>query len=333
MKKVLVTGATGLLGSWISKELAESGHQVSALKRSESKKPYFLDKLEKLQWVEGDLLDPLQMEKILEEIDWIIHCGALVSTKQSERELMYQTNVTGTQIIVDLALQQEKEYFLHVSSVAAVGRPKDQKLIDEETTWEESKYITHYARSKYLAEKEVWRGFSEGLKGSIINPSVILGPGNWDHSSGRFFGYVQKEGRFLTSGALNIVDVRDVSRASLRLLDEQIIGERFILNSDNLTYTEFFQQIAKSFQKRAPWMKLGKAFLRFLKIPENILAFVLRKDPFLTRDMVNNFFSSHKFSSEKFQNRFNFSFIRTEESIKWACEEMVKYNVEKNPSS
>ena len=196
MKKILMTGGTGLVGSWLIKDLLKEGYSIRATKRETSTIPEALTDLSNLEWVNVDLLDPLELGKQMEGIDIILHSGAVVSFKKSERKEMYQTNVLGTEIVVDLALEKNIEYFLHVSSVAAVGRSSKQMLMTESSPFEDNKMTSHYSRSKFQAEKEVWRGLSEGLKGSMVNPSVILGPSEWTRSSSKLFNYVNKGRKF-----------------------------------------------------------------------------------------------------------------------------------------
>lgn len=329
MKTILITGATGLLGSWIAKDLAEQGFRIRAQKRASSQIPALLKGSANIELVDGDILDPLQMEKLLEGVDIVIHSAAVVSFRPSERKKMYEANILGTEILVDLALDKGIDYFLHISSVAAVGRSIQTRLMNEETPWEDNALTSHYSRTKFLAEKEVWRAFSEGLRGSIINPSVILGPAPWERSSAKLLGYVWKKRKFFPGGSLNVVDVRDVSLAIKILLEKNIHGQRFILNSGKIDYASFFRDVAKRFNVPAPSIQLNKGVLKAARIPENILTKIIGKDPLLTREMINNSFSSHEFSAEKFKKSFGFTFIPIDESIEWACRKMMELNVDK----
>ncbi len=328
MRSALITGATGLVGSWLAKDLVENGYNVTAIKRGSSVIPSLLKELD-IDWQEADLLDPLQMEKVVEGKELVVHAGAIVSFKKSEREAMYETNMTGTEILVDLALEKGIEYFLHISSVAAVGRSLNSSLMTEESPWEDNKLTSHYSRSKYQSEKEVWRGFSEGLRGAILNPSVVLGPAGWDRSSARIIGYVWKGKKFYSGGFLNLVDVRDVSKAALIMIEKRIHAERYILSAAHFSYDKFFGRVAKCLNRSAPRFKIGKTLAWLAKWPENALTFLIGKDPLLTREMINNSFSSHEFSSGKIKNQLGFSFISVEDSIDWVCKEMLDLNVDK----
>jgi nucleoside-diphosphate-sugar epimerase len=185
---VLVTGGTGFLGAYIIKELVGQGYSVRAIRRS-SKLPSFVspDILNKAQWVEGDILDVVSLDEAMEGIEQVIHSAAVVSFVKKDRKNMYQVNVEGTANVVNMALEKKVKRFVHLSSVAALGRTAGGGHVNEEKKWEESKVNTHYAKTKYKAELEVWRGISEGLEAVILNPSTILGYGDWSHTGNQWF--------------------------------------------------------------------------------------------------------------------------------------------------
>src|SRR5437764_9223198 len=120
---ILVTGGTGFLGAYIIKNLVEKGHAVRAIRRS-SKLPFFISKeiLDKVEWVQGDVLDPVSLSDALQGIDSVIHAAAIVSFSKKDRQLMYQVNVEGTANVVNTMLEKGTRRLLHVSSVAALGR-------------------------------------------------------------------------------------------------------------------------------------------------------------------------------------------------------------------
>ncbi|HNU15740.1 MAG TPA: SDR family NAD(P)-dependent oxidoreductase, partial [Chitinophagaceae bacterium] len=177
---ILVTGGTGFLGSYIIKQLVERNYRVRAIRRN-SKLPSWISKevLDKVEWVEGDVLDVVALQDAMEEVDTVIHSAAIVSFIKKDRELMYHTNVEGTANVVNMALEKNVRRLIYISSVAALGRTANGGHVNEEKKWEDSKVNTHYAKSKFKAELHVWRGISEGLDAVILNPSTILGFGDW----------------------------------------------------------------------------------------------------------------------------------------------------------
>ena len=198
---ILVTGANGLIGSSICRELLQSKIPFKALRRSHSDLSLLDDK--RVQWVEGDILDPVILHDLLIDVNTVIHCAAVVSYQKADEKLMYEVNVKGTKILVDMCLEMGVEHFIHLSSIAALGKKLDDHEITEENPWIESPNNSVYARTKYLAEVEVWRAHHEGLSASVVHPSVVLAPGDGLRSSSKLLKYVWDENRFFIDGKLN----------------------------------------------------------------------------------------------------------------------------------
>src|SRR5215203_2816282 len=167
---ILVTGGTGFLGAYIIKNLVEKGHPIRAIRRT-SKLPFFIEHeiWDKVEWVDGDVLDVVSLGEAMQGIDAVVHSAAIVSFTREKRKEMYKVNIDGTENVVNLALETGVRRLLHVSSVAALGRTTKASMVSEEKTWEENKNNTHYAITKHHAEMHAWRGFAEGLEGVIIN--------------------------------------------------------------------------------------------------------------------------------------------------------------------
>ncbi len=261
MKKILVTGATGFIGSHLLRRLLRGGYegQIVAMKREKSRMDLVADIANKVQWVNGDILDVPFLEDLLrgEAIKKIFHAAAIVSFDPRDRKEMYQINVEGTANIVNLALDFEIEKLVYVSSVAAIGRPAKEPNISEKTKWVQSELNTHYAISKYQAEQEVWRGAAEGLKVAIANPATVLGAQFWGQGTGRMFEQVWNGLRFYTQGVTGFVDVRDVADFLVRLMESPISDERFILSGENMPYKKIFENIAKHLEKPMPSIKIN----------------------------------------------------------------------------
>ena len=230
---IAVTGATGLLGSFILRKLAEEKMPVVALKRKGSSMT--LAKDISVTWREADVLDPVSLIEAFEGVTTVIHAAAFVSFNPRHQKKIADTNIEGTRHVVNTCLALNVRSLIHISSVAALGRQKGVPHLDENSKWVPGALNTHYAESKYLAELEVWRGMEEGLKAAIVNPSVILAPAKTAQSSARIFDYVRKEGKFFTKGQLNYVDVRDVAEMVWRIHRHEITGERFIANGGHVS--------------------------------------------------------------------------------------------------
>src|SRR5690606_28904029 len=140
---------------------------------------------------------------------------------------------------------------VHVSSIAALGSRKDNKPVNEADKWEYDKTISNYALSKYRSELEVWRGIKEGLDAVIVNPSVIMGLGSYKKGSGAIFEIVNKGIKIYPPGSVGVVDVKDVANVMIILMENKdISGQRYILNSENLTNKELMERIAKLLNKK-----------------------------------------------------------------------------------
>src|SRR6516162_610527 len=258
---ILVTGGTGFLGAYIIQELIHNGYAVRATRRN-GKIPFFISKevVSKVDWVEGDILDTISLEEAMHGVDTVIHSAAKVSFSKKERKEMYATNITGTANIVNLALDKKIKRFVYISSVSAIGRTGNRTSVDENSPWENNKGNSHYGITKYHAEMEVWRGEAEGLSTVIINPSTVLGYGDWNQSSCAIFRNIFNEFPWYTTGTNGFVDVKDVARAAVDLMAKDFRGERFILSAKTLSFHQLFDLIADGFSKRRP-NKEATAFL------------------------------------------------------------------------
>ncbi|HUR65683.1 MAG TPA: SDR family NAD(P)-dependent oxidoreductase [Chitinophagaceae bacterium] len=319
---VLVTGGTGFLGAYIIKALIEKGYAVRAIRRS-VKPPSFISPeiLSRVEWVEGDVLDVISLEDAMEGVDTIIHSAAVVSFLKKTRKDMYQVNAEGTANIVNIALEKNIRRLVHISSVAALGRTASGGHVNEETKWEESKVNTHYAKSKYKAELEVWRAISEGLDAVIVNPSTILGYGDWESGSSAIFKNIHRQFKWYTTGINGFVDVEDVARATVMLMESNMSGERYIVNGDTWSFRQLQDTIADNFNKKRPG-KLATPFLLGIAWrAERFKSFFSGKKPLLTKESARVAVSKTWFENDKLLKAFpGFSFTPLEETIKKACE-------------
>lgn len=206
----------------------------------------------RIEWVDCDILDLLGLEDVMEGIQQVYHSAALISFQPSERDLMQQINVEGTSNIVNMSLHHGVEKLVHISSIAAIGRRKEGITISESSKWERSPFNTKYAISKRFAELEVRRGIAEGLNANIVNPSMILGAGRWEDGPQKFFKAVWDEIKYYPRGSNGFVDVRDVVKMAVQLMEKDISGERVIANSTSLSYKELMTLIARHLQKKPP---------------------------------------------------------------------------------
>jgi dihydroflavonol-4-reductase len=211
------------------------------------------------QWVEMDLLDTDDIFQVLDDsFDAVLHCAAIVSFDRKSEDKMIAENTEGTRNLVNTCLKTGVKKFLHISSIAALGRPENDQPIGIRSEWVESKYNTAYANSKYLAEMEVWRGKEEGLKVLILNPGVVLGFGEGHTSSEQVSNTVRKGIPAYPAGSNGFVFVDDLAHTALVMLQQETnFGERYLMVSHNLTFQFLMQELAQIMGVNPPRMELS----------------------------------------------------------------------------
>ncbi|HNL39215.1 MAG TPA: SDR family NAD(P)-dependent oxidoreductase [Saprospiraceae bacterium] len=296
---ILVTGGTGFVGSYLIRLLVQHGYHVRALRRVDSAMHLVHDVADRVEWVEADVTDLVALEEAFEGVTQVCHCAAMVSFHPRDVRRMMQVNVDGTANIVNLCLHFGVRKLVHVSSIAAIGRSKERKPLDEKSPWVQSKVTSQYAISKYQGEQEAWRGHAEGLDVAIVNPAIILGSGYWNVGSGRFFQQVNDGLKFWPVGRSGFVDVRDVAQFMLLLLGNNISGERYILNAGNISYREFFQHVARSIDARPPAIKVTPLLAEVAWRVEWVKEKLLGATPVVTRDSARSSVSQFFYGNEK----------------------------------
>ena len=317
---ILVTGASGILGSYICRELYGQGIPFKGMVRRSSNLT-LLEGIPKSFITTGDIDDILGMEAMLKEVDTLIHCAGLVSFSKRDKKALYRTNVEGTRAVVNACLSTGVQKIIHISSIAALGRTKKNNLVRENTKWEASRLNTEYAKSKYLGELEVWRASSEGINVNVLNPSIILAPYHWDRSSAQLLNFVKKGFPFYPSGNINYVDLRDVGDTILRLYKEDIKDERYILNCGSLSYKVFFEKVAERFGVEPPKMKLGTTLAWLGWGLDNFKSFITGRQALVTRESVRISFSKSNYDNGKSYGLLKQGYRSLEETLNWVCAE------------
>ncbi|HEY1870512.1 MAG TPA: SDR family NAD(P)-dependent oxidoreductase [Chitinophagaceae bacterium] len=324
---VLVTGGTGFIGAYVIKQLIENGYSVRALKRSTSKLPFFIpaEIFEKVEWVEGDVLDIVSLEEAMNDVDSVIHSAAMISFYPGDKAEMYKVNIQGTANMVNTSLEKNISRFVHVSSVAALGRTKNNNHVTEEKKWQDSNNNTHYAISKQKSEMEVWRGIGEGLNAVIVNPSTVLGYGDWNTSSCRIFKTIYDEFPWYSTGINGFVDVEDIAKATVLLMESDITEQRFILNGDNWSFEQLFNTIADAFGKRHPKLRATPFLGNIAWRMEIIKSWLSGNKPLLTKESAKVAHSRTFFGNDKILSAIpEFSFTPLQESIQKACKKYLQ---------
>jgi dihydroflavonol-4-reductase len=327
---ILVTGATGMLGSRLVYDLVTAGKNVRAIYRNKSRISQFEKNIgfytkatndisSKVEWAQADVTDYPSMLDALEGVKLVYHCAAMVSFYKPDRPAMYEVNIYGTGKLVDACIEKGVAKLCHVSSIAALGRTENGSLITEETSWLPSKKHTGYSLAKYHSEMEAWRGMHEGLNVVIVSPSVILGPGEWQSGSPAFFNQIYKGLKFYTNGTTGFVDVRDVSETMLLLTNEanfgKANGQRYLLNASNHSYKELFGMIARSLNIPAPRYKVGKPLMGLAWRVALLAAKLAGKKPLITRESTQNATRETFFDGSKITAQYNFNYRNISDTI------------------
>lgn len=328
---IFVTGGTGLVGAHLLFELTKAGKKVKALKRETSNLNQVLktfsyytktpqELFDKIEWVNGDILDYFSLEKILAGVTEIYHCAAIVSFDSKERQKMISNNVEGTRNLVDAAIENGVKKLCHVSSIAALGKLQNGDAINEETNWVPSKKNSGYSESKFFSETEIWRGMEEGLDAVIVNPSIIFGPAKWESGSAKIFKTVWDGMKFYTKGVTGFVDVHDVVRPMLLLMNESNFekckNQRFLLSAENLSYQSVFSQIATALNQPAPTIWANDFLLAFVWRAASLISLITQKPAFITKEAASGRNQLNKFDGSKITQMLSYSYIPISESIK-----------------
>ncbi len=315
-KSIFVTGGTGFLGSYLLRYLVAEGYtDIRALKRPNSPMDLVREVADKIEWIEGDILDTFILEDAMDGVQQVYHCAGVVSYAPSDYQLMMDVNAEGTTNMVNVALYRKVEKFVYVSSIASIGRRPKLPVIDENTKWERSNWNSSYAISKYLGEMEVWRGVAEGLNVGIVNPAVIIGSGFWDRGTGQLFERANNGLKFYPKGSTGYVDVRDVARFMVKLMDSDIQNERYILNGANSSYLDFFTKVAAVLNKKPPSIQVNFILKELAIAGEWLRSTLLRKKPLLTRHTVNHVNRDFVYKNEKSKAVFDFDYTPLEQTL------------------
>lgn len=322
-KTVLITGATGLLGKQILLELLAHDYTIYALKRADSTIPL---KTEKIHWLELKSIQDNFFQQIPEQIDFVIHAGAMVSYKKSDKEKIFKINTDWTHNLATQAKKAGVKKFIFISSISALGKNSSNYKIDENTPKSKDEFLSNYGKSKRKAEAILWALSKEGLPIIILNPSVIIGPAKRYQSSTQLFGYVADQKPFYTSGIINYIDVRDVAEIILKSLENEIQNEQFVLNAGCISYHDFFSAIAKQLNVKAPNIGVPKFMVILGAVMENIWSKISGKPATLTMETAKMAGNKKIYNADKANKIFNLRYKTLDESIEWTVKEMLICN-------
>ena len=331
----LVTGATGMLGTHLMIELLSRGERVRGLKREESDltivKSVFDSEqqaalFENIEWVVGEVLDSDSLIEAMQGCESVYHCAAIVSYHSADRAQMYKVNIEGTANVVNASLDSKISKLCFVSSISSLGKASNQWL-DEESEWRESKYNTHYAISKNLSEMEVWRGVQEGLSAIIVNPGIIIGPGDYNRSSGSLFKTLYEGLAYYPAGGTGFIGIDDCVSMMADLMKNDLSGERYILVSENKTMKEVFDEISEALSKPKPQKEATPFILKVACAAAWLKEKITGKKAVITRENIQNSQVQFFYQNKKVQEALGRSFTPVRDSILKTAAHFKKYAV------
>ena len=316
---ILVTGGSGLVGAELIKQLLGKNKKVKAI--------YHRTPIAKnlqhpnLIIEQADILDVISLEEVMDGITQVYHCAGMVSFAAEDRDLLYKINVEGTTNLVNAALHAEVEKLVHVSSVAALGRIRQNEIVTEKMQWTEETSNSIYGHSKYLGEMEVWRAQAEGLNTVVVNPSIILGPGDWTEGSTKIFKSVYEEFPWYTTGVTGFVDVRDLAEVMILLMEANLSAEKYVVSAHNESYRNLFNLIADAFNKKRPTKEVTPFIAGLVTKIQALKSFFTKEKPLITKETALTAMTKINFSNEKVLAALpDFKFLSLEKTVIDTCE-------------
>lgn len=322
---ILVTGATGFLGSELVSQLISRGETVRALKRETSKIPEILTDKNNVSWFNADVLDYFSLKEAMQDVTHVYHCAAFISFDPADRKKMLQVNIQGTTNVINICLENAVQKLVHVSSVAAVGDGKPGKPVTEEEHLELNSGHGGYFVSKYESEMEVFRAIAEGLNAVVVNPSIIIGKNAGTEGSGQIFETVRKGMKYYPDGSNGFVDVEDVAKCMIKLMESNITGERFLINAETWSFYNLFSEVAVQLKLKTPSIALKPWMLKLAFYLSKLAGVFTGKNFGLTKDTIRSAFKKQDYDNSKIKTAINIQFKPIKQTIYEICN-MIKTN-------
>lgn len=307
---VLVTGATGLVGSTLTKQLIAHGASVRIFRRSTSRLDLLGAAASSVEHATGDLMDARSLCHAMEGVQHVYHVAAALGVGSTvDSNTLYRVNVEGTANVVNAALSADVSRLVYTSSMAAFGHPKTEDRAIDETASPQTPFPSPYAQSKYRAELEIQRGIAEGVDAVIVNPALIFGVGRPGENTRRIVDLV-RSGWLpgVPPGGTNVVDVEDVAEGHRRAMAHGETGERYFLGSENLSWHAIVATLSDAFGIEPPRRTLPSWLLRTGALLAEGWAFVTRTRPLLTRSAVESASRVRRYDNTKAIEKLGCSF-------------------------
>lgn len=319
--KVLVTGATGFVGSHVARELAAQGATLRLLVRKTSN----LANLEGLnaETVTGDLMEPESLRAAVRGCEALLHVAADYRLWVRDPRQMYAANVEGTRALLQMAREEGVGRCVYTSSVATMAFREDGTIVDEATPVSLDDMVGHYKRSKFLAEQVALEAAAAGQPVIVLNPTTPIGPGDIKPTpTGRIVvDFLNRKFPAYMDTGLNLVDVKEVARTHVAALDPAVgrPGERYILGGENLTLKQILDKMSAITGLPSPTMKVSHGVaMAFAFFDETIQGKLLGREPRATVESVRMGRKKMFASSAKAQRELGFRVVPVYEALREA---------------
>lgn len=299
MAKIFVTGADGMLGSNLVRELLDRGHQVRAFILKGKASPT-LEGLP-IEFAEGNLLEKESILEGMQGCDYVIHVAALTTVWPSKGEIYHRVNVVGTENVIDAALHHKVRRMVHVGSASSFGFGEQDNPGTETTPYKSGKYGLDYIETKREGQFRVERAVRErGLQAIIVNPTFMIGPYDSVPNAGKMIlGLYEQKSPGYSPGGKNWVYVKDVAVGIANALTKGKIGESYILGHQNLSFKEAFAIISRVIGKPFPSMAAPAPLVKLAGGFGSLGAAITKKPPIVSYKMAWISCDGHYFSPEK----------------------------------
>lgn len=325
---VLVTGATGLLGSYLVKLLLAKGEQVRAIRRRTSDLSLLTGYTDKVEWVYADVLDIPSLEEAMEGVMQVYHCAAIISFVPSEVDGMMKANIEGTANVMNAALNAGVQKVVYVSSIASFGIAPEGKVIDEKFSDPNINKAFWYYRSKHYAEREAWRANAEGLNVVVACPGTIIGAGWWDDEPNSLFKEIYNGLKFYTTATMGFVDVRDVANCLYLLMRAENNGEKYIIISENVPFKDLMFLMADTMKVKRPSIHATPLVRSIAWVVEAVKSWFTKKRPLITKESAALASINFQFSNAKIKHALNYNFRPISQTVLDSARVFLKSNAE-----
>lgn len=283
--RILVTGATGFVGSHVVRKLLADGHLVRVLRREASSTKALAGL--SVESAIGDVTDRDSVFEAVEGCEAVFHAAGVVSYWRGLREIQRKVNVEGTRHVVEACLAHKVARLVHTSSIAAIGYAPEGRIGNEMLEYNWSPYRIHYNDTKHLAELEVHQGIQRGLDAVIVNPAVVFGPGDLNLNAGALvFQIARSKLPFYFPGGCTVCDVEDVARGHVLALEKGRTGERYILGGDHYTWKDLTTLIAQVVGVSPPRLQLPFWALSTIAQGFDLFSIIRTKEPPVTPEAI-----------------------------------------------